>query len=359
MPANEKQFGTNMDWITACEIIEVSPDATDAQIKERRSYWSFLLAPDATVGKPEHIRKKAETEYIKKKDAWEYLLIPENRPKSRSSGRRPAAKPQNEPSPSVKAKPILSITPKHIRFKELGNLETKTTYFEISNIGGPYTDYSISGDHIPKWLEIIEIKRLSHQALPVQVHIKATGQQVGFKYECQIPIKIEDKNSGYFDEGRIQIELVMKERFIQVDKKTVQFSVTPGAMPPPQTVILTNGGIGFIEGDIVPRQPWIKIGTRHIRFNNTYKMQVQVDTSKLSMENTGFIDINTNGGTDNIMVKVLLLPQPIKTTQTNRPTEPTIAHKCAKDTVWYNPRLQVYECRACLRRSKHRNNIIK
>jgi hypothetical protein len=355
-----------MDWITACDIIEVSPDATDAQIKERRNYWSFLLAPDATVGKPEHIRKKAETEYIKKKTAWEYLLIPKNRPTDRSCGRaqeplreRSSAKPQNESSSIPKAKPILSITPKHIRFKDLGNLETKTTYFEINNIGGPFTHFSVLRDHIPKWLEITGIRRLSHQELPVQVHIRATGQQVGFKYECQIPVSIENKDCGYSDEGRVHIELIMKESVVQVDKKTVQFSITPGVIPPPQTVILTNAGTGFIEGDLVPRQPWIKIGTRHIRFQNSYTIQVQVDTSKLSTENIGFIDINTNGGYDNIMVKVMLLSQPIKTKQTKKLDDITVAHKCAKDTVWYNPRLQVYECRVCLRRSKHLNNIIK
>ena len=355
-----------MDWITACDILGVPPDVSEQQIKEQRNYWLNVLHPDKTVGLPSRIKEKADKDFIEKKAAWEYLLILGNRPMDRSSVKaqeppreRPAAKQQKESSTSTKAKPILSITPKHIRFKDLWNLETKTTYFEISNIGGPFTHFSVLRDHIPKWLEITEIRRLSHQELPVQVHIRATGQQVGFKYECKIPISIENKDCGYSDEGKVHIELVMKESVVQVDKKTVQFSITTGVIPPPQTVILTNTSIGFIEGDIIPRQPWIKIGTRHIRFQNTYTIQVQVDTSKLSTENIGFIDINTNGGYDNIMVKVMLLAQPIRTKQTKKLNDITVAHRCAKDTVWYNPRLQVYECRVCLRRSKHLNNIIK
>lgn len=311
-----------MDWKTACEILGVSPDVSEQQVKEQRNYWLNVLHPDKTAGLPPRIKEKADKDFIDKKAAWEYLLVPGNRPMHRSAGRvpeppreRPAARPQNESSASAKAKPILIITPKHIRFKDVANLETKATYFEINNIGGPFTHFSILRDHIPRWLEITEIKRLSRQELPVQVQIRATGQQVGFKYECQIPIIIENRDCRFTDERRVHIELVMKESVIQVDKKTVQFDITPGVIPPPQTIILTSSGSGLIEGDIVPRQHWIKIGARHVQFQNTYKIQVQVDTSKLSTENIGFIDINTNGGYDNIMVKVVPISQPIKTKQ--------------------------------------------
>ena len=322
------------------EILQVNPTASPKVIKAAYRALASEIAPDVNP------RPDANERMVKINKAYEVLSDPNKRKnydleRLTKKGYRPNA---YESSPSNVAKPILRVTPKYIRFKELGHLEQKSTYFEIDNIGGPCTHFSILTDQIPKWLEITEVKKLSHQTLPVRVCVKATGQHVGFKYECQIAIRVENKDFKYSDEDSVHIELLMKGPVMQIDNKLLVFSIIPGIIPPATTVTIINVGVGYIEGNLIPREPWLIISPRSVLFQDKQTIQIQINASKLSNNETGHIDIRTNCGNEVIIVKAA-----VNDPGALSPFTLYFCPKCKKNTIWFNRHNKKYECLKCKR----------
>jgi hypothetical protein len=226
----------------------------------------------------------------------------------RSRGKGTATKPR-EPAGNVKPRPVLKVLPKHIRFKDLDYTQSKTTHFDIENVGGPFTGYGVGTDRLPEWLEITGIEKLGHLALPARVHIKAWGQRVGNQYDCYIPVRIENAESHYSDETQVHIEVALKGPVLEMDTRCLEFNVFTDVIPRPQSVRLVNMGVGCIEGDLIPRQKWIKISPRHVCFDHQEEVQVQIDTGRLVNNMLGYIDVKTNCASDIITVKATLVEE--------------------------------------------------
>jgi DnaJ-domain-containing protein 1 len=202
--------------------------------------------------------------------------------------------------------PVLKVLPKHIRFKNLGSDEIKTSHFDIDNIGGPYSGYEVGADQLPEWLEITGIEKLGSELLPVRVHIKARGQFSYSKYDCLIPVRIKNTRSHYTEGVKVLVELAVKGPALQVEGRFLEYHVATDIMPLPQSVKLINTGTGHIEGELIPRQKWIKVSPRHVRFEHQLEIQIQIDTSKLVNDMLGYIDVKTNCSNDLITVRASL-----------------------------------------------------
>lgn len=219
----------------------------------------------------------------------------------------------NATPPHAQRAPALAVLPKHIRFKDLGYRDIKTTYFDIKNTGGSHINYTIAEDRLPPWLEITEIQTLTGDLLPARVHIRVTGQPLGTKCDCYIPIQTQDQETMHSEEIKVHVELVMKGPVLQIDRTFIEFTVFTDVIPLPQTITLKNLGIGYIEGNLVPRQKWIKISPRAVEFNDKRDVQVQIDTAQLFTDIVGYVDVRTNCGDDVITVKASLSHEEVKT----------------------------------------------
>jgi hypothetical protein len=199
-----------------------------------------------------------------------------------------------EPPRPAKLYPILKVLPKHIRFKDLDFAQCKTTHFDILNVGGPFTGYGIGKDRLPGWLEVTAIEKLGDQALPARVHIKAWGERVRTQYDCVIPVRIENVALNYSEETQVRVEVAMRGPVLEMDSSQLKFNVLTDIIPQPQSVRLINTGVGYVEGDLVPRQRWIKVSPRQVSFAHHQVVQVQIDTSRLVNNMIGYIDVKTN-----------------------------------------------------------------
>ena len=230
----------------------------------------------------------------------------------RLHGRGSSEKPK-ETAENVKQPPTLKVLPKHIRFKNLDYDQIKATHFDIENTGGPFTGYSVGTDRLPTWLEVTGIEKLGSQALPARVHIKVNGRHIGSQYEYFIPVRIENAALNYSEEVQVRIEIAVAGPVLQIDGQFMEFNVTTDVLPLPQSLRLINTGVGCIEGDLVPRQKWIKISPRHVRFDSQQVVQVQIDTANLVNNMMGYIDVKTNCAHDVITIKATLVEAKKKT----------------------------------------------
>ena len=212
-----------------------------------------------------------------------------------------------EPVHSAKPRPVLKVLPRHIRFKDLDCNQSKTTHFDILNEGGPFTDYSIDTDRLPAWLEITGIEQLGGEELPARVHIRACGERVGTQYDCCIAVKIVNSESHYTEETQVHIEVAMKKPVLEMDSSHLKFNVLTDIISRPQSVKLFNMGMGYIEGDLIPRQKWIKVSPKHVKFDHQQVVQVQIDTALLVNNMLGYVDVKTNCAQETITVEASLV----------------------------------------------------
>jgi curved DNA-binding protein CbpA len=259
---------------------------------------------------------------------------------------------KNDPPKHKDPDPELVVLPKYIRFKDLGYGDIKTTYFDIKNMGGPYTHYSIARESLPPWLEITGIQTLSNNILPVRVHIKAIGQFKGTKYEYFIPIKLENHKTGYDEEIKVRVEMIMKAPVLQFDRKTLDFTVVPNTIPQPHIVTLRNTGMCAIEGNLSSRQHWIKISPRTVNFTDKQVVQVQIDAAKLYTDVYGYIDVKTNCGEEVLTVHVRISRETAASKKKKPKQEKahTVLHECPEckeNAVRLDPYEHRYECLQC------------
>lgn len=179
-----------MNWEEACQILGVTSTATAAEIRAQYLYKAQLLHPDKTAGLPESVRQKAEEELKHVNAAYNFLSDLKNNPQSNP--------------------PKLSVSPRHIRFKDVEPSKKKTTIIEIESVGGPYTKFWMD-DSPAAWLKVIEVKSTTNDPLPLEVTIEATGNSILRKQiECSLPIRIENEKTKTRDEVTVKIELQMK-----------------------------------------------------------------------------------------------------------------------------------------------------
>ncbi len=300
------------------------------------------LPPDASE-EEKYASNKAFERVIYAKDCLiDYL----NKQKEREQSPKEKVHKEKE----INLAPKLKIIPLHIRFKDLDPLRTKTAYIEINNIGGLYTDFKLSTSGLPQWLQIINIRHMSNEELPLLIRFKVIGQELGTEYHHHIPVTIENKQTGARDELKIHIEMCMKQPTLQIVENIVEFNLVPGMLMLPRIVTLGNLGKHYIEGSLYPNEKWIKVSPQAILFSGKQEIQIQIDPSLLKHDTSGVIDIKTNSGNGTILVKAKM-----QVSRSNKDIEPfsTLYYcpVCKRNTVWFNRHQNIYEC---LRDKKHR-----
>ena len=225
-----------MDWEEACSILGVKLTASSEQIKHRYHYKAHLLYPDATIGKPENIRKEAEEEFKLVHQAYEFLTNPLNNPFTNP--------------------PKLKVSPKHIRFKDVEMGQKKTTNFEIDSIGGAYTNIWLEREPSP-WLSVTSFESTTSEQLPIKVTLECTGiGEPGRQYSCRLPVRLENEKTRLKDEVALDIELWIKAGRPTPDIRTAKPKRTLSDLTP------VTLGIEFPKGrtkPIIPRNTPIPV----------------------------------------------------------------------------------------------------
>jgi hypothetical protein len=302
---------------------------------------------------PDHNKSPHASDFMKKINvAHDILCNPAERKDydviwARNADNRHA---KDEPATNNEPNPALVVLPKYIRFKDLGYGDIKTTYFDVKNTGGPYTHYSIARESLPPWLEITGIQTLTNNVLPVRVHIKAIGQFKGTQYDYYIPVRLENSRTGYRDEIKVRVEMVMKEPILQFDRKSMDFHIIPNTIPQPHIVTLHNTGMRRIEGNLSSRQSWIKISPRAINFAEKQDIQVQIDAAKLYTDVYGYIDVKTNCGDEVLTVRVQIDHETSGTKKKKGKSHNGALHECPEckeKAVRLDPHEHKYECLQC------------
>lgn len=207
------------------------------------------------------------------------------------------------------AKPLkLEIVPGEMEFANVGRRETKYREFIVYSTGGPFTRFSIDRKHLPKWVHISSITRTTGEELPVRVNVRVTGPESGGLHECNIPVRIENKNTGSSEEKRVRIKLTMKGPKLQLGCKSFEFPADRHSLTRPQVLTLTNAGAGQIKGDLQSQEQWIVIEPALVSFHDRQLVKIRVDTSKLAGRNSGQINVRTNAGDGIITVQATAIP---------------------------------------------------
>jgi predicted Zn-ribbon and HTH transcriptional regulator len=179
-----------MDWEEACSILGIKLTASPEEVEHRYRYKARILHPDATIGKPDNIRKEAEEEFKLVNQAYQFLVNPANNPLTNP--------------------PKLKISPKHIRFKDVAIGQKKTTSFEIDSIGGVYTNIWFEREPCP-WLSVTSFESTTSDQLPIKVTLECTGiGELGKQYSCKLPVRLENEKTKLKDEVVLDIELWIK-----------------------------------------------------------------------------------------------------------------------------------------------------
>ena len=277
-----------MGWEEACRILGVEPGASSEEIRQQYYYKAQLLHPDKTIGRPESIRRKAADEFKLVNQAYQFLTDPLNNPFTNP--------------------PRLKVSPKHIRFRDVEIGQRKTTSFEVSNIGGPYT--SIWFEREPSaWLSVTSFRSTTTEQLPMEVTIECTGAgEQGKQYSCRLPVRLENAKTKLKDEVALDIELWTKATrpALSADTSKIEFTGLITGTSETREVTLSNVGHGVLEGVISTSRPWLSVLPGSVRLgpseSRPYSVVVNTDTLP-----SGFVDraeacFRTNGGAATLVV---------------------------------------------------------
>lgn len=252
----------SLTWEEACHILGVPESATGAEIKERYLFLLQMLHPDKNIDKPEKVRLKAQDEFIRVKEAYEFLI-------------------SNEPA-GPEPPPKLSVVPLSIRFKDLGPGEKKCTTIEVASVGGAYTSFWADNAPAP-WLRVTDIKSTTAEPLPLLVTIEATGMsEMDGQQRCALRIRLSNERSGLADEVAVDIEATLKVSVprLRVRNGEVVFSNIPPFTRSHDILELENNGQATVQGRITTEAAWLSVSPDRfrVRGGSLARFNVQVDT---------------------------------------------------------------------------------
>jgi hypothetical protein len=277
-----------MDWEEGCRILGVEPTASPEEIRQQWHYKAHLLHPDATIGKSESIRKKAEEEFKLVKQACEFLINPLNNPFTNP--------------------PKLKVSPTHIRFKDVETGQKKTTSFQIDSIGGTYTNIWFETEPCP-WLSVTSFKSTTVERLPAEVTIECTGiGEPGKQYSCKLPVRLENEKTQLKNEVVLDIELWTKAEspVLYTDVVRIEFKQVILGTREAQNFGLSNVGHGVLEGTISTSKPWLSVLPGFVSLaqdeRHSYSVVVNTDNLPSGFAERGEVHISTNGGNTTLIV---------------------------------------------------------
>ncbi|MFA5399708.1 MAG: J domain-containing protein [Dehalococcoidia bacterium] len=271
-----------MTWDEACQILGVSKDASQEEIKEQYRYKLQLLHPDKNQNKPEAVRKRAEQELTVVISAYNFLLKPLN-------------SPHNPPK--------LDVSPKYIRFKDIEHNQSKETTVLVKSIGGTFTNIWIDTKALPPWLKVTDVKSLSSEPLPLEMTLKASGiSSLQKQSSCYLLIRLENEDTKTKDEVKVLIELLIKTKpaHLNLDRFRIDFNNELANTRSLDSFTIKNDGDEMLYGTLSTANSWISVDKPNISIapNSSEIIAVAITSAYLPYDqrNTGYIQINTNGG---------------------------------------------------------------
>ena len=186
------------------QILGVTPEAINEQIKEAYLYKVNILHPDRLDKMPEKVRRLAEEEIKKVNLAYEVLSNPQKR-KQYDQRRLSNIESNIEIVRDSKKRPFLGtsrpeVHPKTIKFDKVLPWVKQRGSFFIRNVGGRHKKVFISEP--PEWLKIVKITSLQgHSKLPLQVYIEAMAIQWGKTYSTEIIVRLDES------EAKVKVKL--------------------------------------------------------------------------------------------------------------------------------------------------------
>ena len=277
-----------MNWEEACHILGVAPTASKQEIHEQYLYKVQILHPDWNLNKPLDIRKRAEEELKQINEAYNILKDSINNP--------------------VITPPKLDISPRKIRFKEVGLGEKKTANIEVKSVGGTYSKFWIDDSPAP-WLRVTDVKSLTGELLPLEVKIEAVGIGKSDKpYACSLAMRLENAQTKAIDEAVVRVELRMKDSpgILKVEiTKPFKFKVlTPGILG--GSFEIHNTGRGLLQGHLFTTRPWLNVSSDLVKIGPSakaiYTVTVNAKNQRRGFKDKAFINIITNGGNERVPV---------------------------------------------------------
>jgi len=211
------------NWEDYYEILGVSPDASQEEIKKAHRDNVFIFHPDRMTGLPESARRRAEEKMKKVNEAYDILGDPEKRQQYHSEWLRQkggtTTSQQQGDYTIPKPKPV--VDPPVIRFDNVPAKTVRTDSFIIRNQGGPWSEIWISD---PKsWVTITNYISLSDsEELPLRVEIKVEAEDWDRKYSEYIRVRLDE------EETIVKIELQTKPKPI---RRKVGVGVKPRSKP--------------------------------------------------------------------------------------------------------------------------------
>jgi hypothetical protein len=298
-----------MTWEEACRLLGIAETATQAEIKDQYFYKVQLLHPDKNLNKPEKVVQRAGEELALVNEAYKFLCEPKNDP--------------NNP-------PKIEVTPKYIRFGEMGLGQKKSTTIEITNAGGPFSNIWVDNSPSP-WLKVTGIKAAGTEPLPLTVTIEAQGLPEIIQSEtCSLVIKLKNEKTHLADEAAIGVEITPQPLVskLKIRPGKLTFRDVPPSSVKTQALEIKNSGANNLHGFIITKPPWLSVSQKTInlpRRSLSRNYLVQVDASALGprFSGRGSVEVFTNGGSVMIPVEVSTATQPQSAVAPQRPYYPT------------------------------------
>jgi len=223
------------EWEDYYEILGVSPNVSQKEIKKAYRENAFIYHPDRMQGLSESVRHRAEEKMKKAIQAYKVLSNPQKRQQYHSEwlrkkgGTVTAQQGYQVPKP----KPVVDLSV--IRFTNVTPNTVRIKSFIIRNEGGPWS--TIWVDNPKSWMEITNYTSLSDSdELPLRVEIKAEGKDWGKTYSEVIRVHLDN------EETQVKVQLRTKSK--PVRKRTYARQATYAGPIPQPSVGGYVGGIG-------------------------------------------------------------------------------------------------------------------
>ena len=191
---------TNMALADSLRILGIKNDnPSEQEIKKAWRYKSMILHPDRLpLNASDEMRQRAEDEFKEVSAAYNYLIdLYKNRPQSSTA------------SESQQAAPILEVSPRYIRFKDMAPSQKKTTVIKIIVRGGLDNKISVDYKRLP-WITVRGIDSLNYSSIFNQLILEGKGSgEPGEHHSCLINITAENEMTKNRNTVNVKVELWM------------------------------------------------------------------------------------------------------------------------------------------------------
>jgi hypothetical protein len=222
-----------LQWKDYYEILEVSPEAAQEDIRKARDRQALNYHPDKNPGCTGAMRKLAEEKIKNIIEAYEVIGNPQKRKEYHSEW----LKKNNKPKPVVDPPYIFieNIPPKTVQYSS----------FIIRNEGGDYSDEIWFSD--PKsWVKVVRFTSLNDSGqLPLQVDIAAEGEDWGKTYLEIIKVRLDNEETQLKIELRTQPEPTRKTDYVSTAFQTSYPSAPAQSVPRSKRSALTKLIVGL------------------------------------------------------------------------------------------------------------------